>query len=108
MSERAQAEIGRAQSSYDIQKLSYERLLAVSNARPKLIARQEESTSASARFREAEAQLAAAKAAVASVEQQVRVNAASSARVRTMISYLQIVAPFSGVVTKRYADAQGA
>ena len=58
--ERAQAEIGRAQSGYDIQKLSYERLLAVSNARPKLIARQEIDT-ASARFREAEAQLAAAK-----------------------------------------------
>jgi multidrug resistance efflux pump len=38
------------------------------------------------------------------MRQQVQVTTASKARVRTMMSYLRITAPFSGVVTKRYAD----
>jgi RND family efflux transporter MFP subunit len=100
---RARSEITRAQSALNINKLSYDRLLAVSAARPKLIAQQEIDTAA-ARFHEAEAQLATARAAAASIEQQVKVNAASAARVKTMLGYLQIVAPFSGVITKRYAD----
>ena len=100
---RARAEVRRAESAIHIHKLSYERILAASAARPKLIA-QQEIDNAAARFQEAEAQFATAKAAAAAVEQQVHVSAASSARVRTMLNYLQIVAPFSGVVTKRYAD----
>jgi RND family efflux transporter MFP subunit len=100
---KSRAEVLRAQSAFDLRKVSYERLMAASKARPKLIA-QQELDNAAALYREAEAQLATARATVASVEQQVQVNAASSARVRTMMSYLQIVAPFSGVVTRRYAD----
>ncbi len=100
---RARAEVDRAQSAYDIRKLSYERIMAAAQARPNLIA-QQEIDNAAAHFHESEAQLATAKAATASVQQQVNVSAASSARVRTMLGYLQIVAPFSGVVTKRYAD----
>lgn len=100
---RARTEVERAQSAYDIQKISYDRLAAVSKARPKLIA-QQEIDSAAYRLREAQAQLATANAALASLEQQVQVTAASSARVRTMLTYLRIAAPFSGVVTKRFAD----
>ena len=68
-----------------------------------MIAQQEIDTSA-AKLHEAEAQLATSKAALAALEQQVHVSSAGSARVKTMIGYLRIVAPFSGVVTKRYAD----
>ena len=100
---RARTEVQRAESGYDIQKISFDRLAAVSKARPTLIAKQE-IDSAAYRLREAEAQLATAKAALASLEQQVHVSVASSARVRTMVGYLRITAPFSGVVTKRYAD----
>jgi RND family efflux transporter MFP subunit len=103
---RAQSEVTRAESTYDIRKLSYNRILGVSKSRPNLIA-QQEIDNAAARFHEAEAQLATAKAALASTRQQVQVTGASKARVRTMMSYLRITAPFSGVVTKRYAD-QGA
>lgn len=100
---RARSEVDRAQSAYDIRKLSFERLDAASKARPKLIARQE-IDNAAAQHREAEAQLATAKAALVSLEQQVRVNAASTARMKTMLGYLRVVAPFSGMVTRRYAD----
>ena len=101
--ERARSEVDRAQSAYDLRKLSYDRLASASAARPKLIAQQELDT-ASAQFRESGAQLATARANLAAVEQQVKVNSASSARVRTMMGYLRITAPFSGLVTKRYAD----
>lgn len=100
---RAGSEVARAQAAFDIAKLSMDRILAAAKARPKLIAQQEIDTSA-ARFHEAEAQLATTKAALAALRQQVAVSSASSARVKTMLSYLRIVAPFSGVVTKRFAD----
>lgn len=100
---RARSEVSRAQAAYDITKISLGRIEAAAKARPNMIAQQEIDTSA-ARFHEAEAQLATAKAALAALEQQVHVSSASSARVKTMIGYLRIVAPFSGVVTKRYAD----
>ena len=57
---RGSSEVTRAQAALDIQKLSYERLLAVSKTRPNLIA-QQEIDNAAARFREAEAQLATAR-----------------------------------------------
>jgi RND family efflux transporter MFP subunit len=103
---RAESEVNRAESAYNIRKLSYDRILGVSKSRPNLIA-QQEIDNAAAHFHEAEAQLATTKAALASMRQQVQVTSASKARVRTMMSYLRITAPFSGVVTKRYAD-QGA
>lgn len=100
---RAKSEVTRAQSALDISKISYERLLSVSRARPNLIAQQEIDTAA-ARFHEAEAQFATAKAALAAMEQQVKVSTAARSKVDTMMTYLRITAPFSGMVTKRYAD----
>ena len=101
---RADTEVTRAESAFDIRKLSYDRLLAVSKSKPNLIAQHEIDTAA-AQFREAEAQLATARATLESTRQQVQVTTASKSRVKTMMSYLRITAPFSGVVTKRYADA---
>ena len=101
---RAQSEVTRAQTALDLRKLSYERLLGVSKVKPGLIAQHEIDTAAS-RFREAEAQLQTAKAGLASTEQQVAVTAAGRSRIRTMIGYLRITAPFSGMITRRYADA---
>lgn len=101
--ERARSEVARARSALSLSKISYERLLSVSNVRPHLIAQQEIDTAA-ARYHEAEAQTATAQAVLATTEQQVKVSSAARSRVDTMISYLRITAPFSGVVTKRYAD----
>lgn len=101
---RAESDVHRAQSAYEIRKISYDRLLSVSKAKPNLIAQQEIDTAA-AHFRESEAQLASAKATLEAVRQQVKVAAATKSRVETMMSYLRITAPFSGVVTRRYADS---
>jgi RND family efflux transporter MFP subunit len=101
--ERARGEMCRSEAAYGIRKLSYDRLTSVMKARPNLIA-QQEIDDLSARYREAEAQLAASKAALAVAEEQVRVSAASKARVDAMANYLKIIAPFSGVITKRLVD----
>jgi RND family efflux transporter MFP subunit len=100
--DRARSEVKRAESNYTMRKLSYDRLLGVSKARPNLVAQQEVDTSA-AQFREAEGQWETAKATLAATEQQVHVSSATKDRVKTMMNYLKITAPFAGVVTKRYA-----
>lgn len=101
--ERAASEVKRTESAYQMRKLSYDRLLAVSKARPNLVAQQEVDVAA-AQARDAEGQWETAKASFAATRQQVNVSTATKARVRTMMSYLRVTAPFAGVVTKRYVD----
>ena len=100
---RAQDEIARAKSAHDIAHLSYSRLFQASEKRPGLIA-QQEIDDAQSKDLVAEAQLAAANSALAAAGQQVDVDQSSTARVQTMIDYERVTAPFTGVVTKRYAD----
>jgi RND family efflux transporter MFP subunit len=101
--QRAQGEVRRAEAALNIRELSYKRLHSVSEARPNLIA-QQEIDDALAKFREAEAQLMTAKAAVAATEEQVRLAQVGRTRVDTMMRYLRITAPFSGVITRRLGD----
>jgi RND family efflux transporter MFP subunit len=99
----ASDEVRRAESAHDIAHLSYTRLQAVAAKRPGLIAQQEIDV-AQSKDLEAEAQVAAAKSAVASATQQVDVNKAELAKIHTMLDYTRVIAPFTGVITKRYAD----
>src|ERR1039458_3510805 len=100
---RAEDEIARAKSAHDLAHLSYNRLLQASQRRPGLIA-QQEIDDAQTRDLVAEAQLSAANSSLAAAGQQVDVDQSSTARVQTMIDYQRVTAPFTGVVTKRYAD----
>jgi RND family efflux transporter MFP subunit len=100
---RAQDEIARAKSAHDIAHLSYNRLLQASLKKPGLIA-QQEIDDAQSRDLVAEAQLSAANSSLAAAGQQVDVDQSSTARVQTMIDYQRVTAPFTGVVTKRFAD----
>jgi multidrug efflux pump subunit AcrA (membrane-fusion protein) len=100
---RAENDLARAKSAHDIAHLSYNRLFQASQKRPGLIA-QQEIDDAQSKDLVAEAQLAAAGSALAAAGQQVDVDQSSSAKVQTMIDYERVTAPFSGVVTKRYAD----
>jgi RND family efflux transporter MFP subunit len=101
--ERARSEVQRSEAQRSISKVSFDRLESVIKARPNLVA-QQEVDDASARLREAEAQLSASQAALSSSEEQVRVAAAGKERLDTMLTYLRITAPFSGIITKRLAD----
>jgi RND family efflux transporter MFP subunit len=100
---RARSEVQRAQSVLNAAKLVHSRLAAVSESSPKLLA-QQEVDDALAKMRVAEAQFDTAKAGLSVAEEQVRMQEASEARARTMADYAVITAPFSGLITKRYAD----
>ena len=100
---RAQDEIRRAESAHHTSHLNYERLAGVNKDRPGLVA-QQEIDDAQGKDLVAEAQIAAAKSELAAAQQRVAVNRADLQRWNTLTEYTRVTAPFTGVVTKRYAD----
>jgi RND family efflux transporter MFP subunit len=101
--QHAKDEVQRAHASRDIAQLSYNRLAEVSKKRPGLVA-QQEIDDAQSKYLVADAQVSAANSALAAAGQQVSVNNADVAKVKTLIDYTRVTAPFAGVITKRYAD----
>jgi RND family efflux transporter MFP subunit len=100
---RAQDELSRAKAAHEIADLSYKRLFGVSQKQPGLVA-QQEIDDAHSKDLVAEAQVESANSALQAAIEQVTVNKAEVAKIRTMIDYQRVTAPFAGVVTKRYAD----
>jgi RND family efflux transporter MFP subunit len=100
---RAQADLERAQAAHEASHLSSERLAQASKQQPKLIA-QQDIDDATSRDRQAEAQVATAKAAIAAAQGQLAYAKANADKTQTLIRYTRITAPFAGVITHRYAD----
>jgi RND family efflux transporter MFP subunit len=100
---RAASEVARAEANYDALHSASQRLQEAAKARPGLIA-QQELDDASAREMAAAAQVDAAKSGLLGTRQQLQVSQANHLRYALMADYSRIVAPFSGVVTWRYAD----
>jgi RND family efflux transporter MFP subunit len=100
---RAQDQIQQAQSAHDIAHLTFTRLSDVSRQKPGLIAQQEIDDS-HGKDLVAEAQVSAARSNLAAAQEQVHVNEAELQRIKTLFDYTSVTAPFTGVVTKRYAD----
>jgi RND family efflux transporter MFP subunit len=100
---RAEQDVKRAESTYTANHAAYTRLKQASEARPGLIAQQELDDSL-ARDQEAEAQVGSARAALAEAQSQLSMAKATMDRYASLEAYSRITAPFSGVVTKRYAD----
>ena len=85
----AEAAERHAESENAIAHLDYQRLVGVNHTRPNLIAQQD--------LDDAEAKDTASAASVALAK-------ADAAKYRTLADYTRITAPFSGVITKRFAD----
>ena len=100
---RAKSDLLRAQSLHDAAHLNYSRLKEASATRPGIIA-QQELDDAEAKDKEAEAQISADEAALSEAQNQADVSIASQKQYSALADYTNIVAPFDGVVTKRYAD----
>jgi RND family efflux transporter MFP subunit len=101
--QRAKDELARVESAHEIAHLSYSRLNAVFQNKPGLVA-QQEVDDAHGKDLVAEAQVSAAKSALIAAEQQIRASDAEVRKTKTLMNYTRVVAPFAGVVTKRYAD----
>lgn len=100
---RAGDELRRAESAHEMSHLSYTRLSGVMKDKPGLVA-QQEVDEAHGRDLVAEAQIASAKSNVAAAEQQVSVAQAELDKINTLFNYTRVTAPFSGVITKRFAN----
>src|SRR3569623_1225642 len=100
---RAKSDVLRAQANYEAAHSQAERLQQAAKARPGLIA-QQEIDDALARDRAAAAQVDAAKAAMSATQEQLGVSQADRQHYSSLADYSRIVAPFSGVITWRYAD----
>ena len=100
---RATNEVTRDEANYTALHAAAMRLQQASDARPGLIA-QQELDDAHAKDQAAAAQVDAAKSALSAMQQQLGVSQAQQKQVSTMEDYSRIVAPFSGIVTWRYAD----
>ena len=100
---RCQEELQRAQSAHDMAHLSYTRLAGVLESRPGLVA-QQEVDDAHSKDLVSEAQVAAARSSIAAAQEQVHVSKAELEKVNTLFNYTKVTAPFSGVITKRYAN----
>ncbi len=100
---RAKDELQRTKTAHEIVHLSAQRLTDVSKRQAGLVA-QQEVDDAHSKDLVAEAQIKSAESALEAANEQVRVNQTEVKRVQTMLDYTKIIAPFAGVVTKRYAD----
>ena len=100
---RAEHEVARAQSEHTALHADYTRLKQASAAQPGLIAEQE-LDNAQSKDLASEAQVDAAKAALAAAKQQSETAGANHERVSDLADYTRVTAPLNGVITWRYAD----
>lgn len=100
---RAQHEIKRTEALNYALHAQSERLKEAAATRPGLIA-QQELDDAQSKDLSSQAQVDAAKSAMAAAQQHAEAARADNERVQALENYTNVVAPISGVVIWRYAD----
>jgi RND family efflux transporter MFP subunit len=100
---RAQGDVERAKSAHAAVHAMYTRLQQAAEQKPGLVA-QQEVDDAQAKDLEGEAQVSSAEAALNAAQQALEVAQANAKQYSALSDYTRIVAPFTGVVTVRYAD----
>lgn len=93
---KSQEEVKRAEADYRDAHLAYNRLLEVAKAHPTLVAQQE--------LDAAQDKDTAMAGTLGSARENVQESQAELDRMHTMLDYATITAPFSGIITKRFAD----
>jgi len=100
---KAKGDLSQAQSSYEIADLSYKRIAEVLKKEPGLVPQQEVDVAHSKQL-ETAAQVSAARSSLEIAQRKLAMAQAEQARWTTMEKYATISAPFTGVITKRYAN----
>jgi RND family efflux transporter MFP subunit len=101
--QRSKSEVSRAEADNVALHANADRLVSTDKVRPGLIA-QQELDDATAKDRASQAQVDAAKSALAAAQQQLQVAKADQQHYAALSDYATITAPYDGVVTWRYAD----
>jgi len=100
---RAQGDVERAKSGHSAVHAMYKRLEGASREKAGLVA-QQEIDNAQAKDLEGEAQISSAEASLSAAQQALEVVEANQKQYAALTNYMRITAPFTGVVTARYAD----
>jgi RND family efflux transporter MFP subunit len=100
---QAQHEINRAEAEHAALHAASERLRQAAEGRPGLIA-QQELDDAQAKDLSSEAQVDAAKSAMAAAQQHAGAAQSDNQRIEALENYTNVTAPLDGVVIWRYAD----
>jgi RND family efflux transporter MFP subunit len=100
---RAQSDVSRAEADHVALNANALRLVNTDKARPGLIA-QQELDDATAKDRSSQAQVEAAKSALAAARQQLQAAKANQQHYSALFDYARITAPYDGVVTWRFSD----
>jgi len=100
---RAQHELERYQAQYKALHLEYTRLNDVFQSQPGIVA-QQEVDDAQGRDLAASSQVDASQAALDAAQSQLAASKAKLAHDQSLYDYSRITAPFSGIVTERYAN----
>jgi len=100
---RAQHELGRYKAQYKALHLEYTRLNGVFESQPGIVA-QQEVDDAQGKDLAAASQVDAGEAALEAAQSQLAVSKAKLQHDQTLYDYSKITAPFTGVVTDRYAN----
>jgi RND family efflux transporter MFP subunit len=100
---RTKNEINRAEAEHAAVHSQFERLKQAAETRPGLIA-QQEIDDAQAKDLSSEAQVDAAKAAMAAAQEHAGSAQSDNERVQALHNYTNVTAPLDGVVIWRYAD----
>jgi RND family efflux transporter MFP subunit len=98
-----QHQIERVEALVKDYQLQFTRIKGVSDSKPGLVA-QQEVDDAEGKYMSADAQLEAAKSALQSARSELAGAQAKEQRDRVMFDYSKIYAPFSGIITQRYAN----
>jgi RND family efflux transporter MFP subunit len=93
---KSEEEVKRAQANYRDAHLAYQRLLEVAKSHPTMVAEQELDL---AKDKDAETE-----GALGSARENVHESQAELGRIQATVDYATISAPFSGIITKRFAD----
>ena len=101
--DRAQHDLARYQAQYKALHLAYTRLNAVFDAKPGIVA-QQDVDNAQGQDLAAAAQVDAGRAALQASQSHLVAARAKLIHDQTLYDYSKITAPFSGVVTQRYAN----
>jgi RND family efflux transporter MFP subunit len=100
---RAMHELQRYQAQYNALHLQYTRLNSVFQSQPGIVA-QQEVDDAQGKDLAASSQVDAGQAALEAAQSQLSVSKAKLSHDQSLFDYSRITAPFSGVVTERYAN----
>ncbi len=99
----AEHQLGRIEAQHNVLHLEFERLNNVAKSKPGLVAQQEVDDT-QGRDLAAEAQVEAGKATLQAAQSQLAVAESKLAHDQALFDYARITAPFTGVVTQRYAN----